>query len=94
MVSGWFKWIRPRKVQECHQLFRFTNNEKSYRNDNGMIGDRTLMAVICPPVLRAYTYTMIDQKDLNVVRTLGFDQMMEEYLETWNFIYMGYSDTL
>lgn len=33
MVSGWFKWVPPKTVKECHALFRLTNNEKSYRTD-------------------------------------------------------------
>jgi hypothetical protein len=90
-VSGWFKWLTPKRSSECHSLFRLTNNEKEYAQDNSILGDRTLMAVICPPSLRAYTYNM-DQQSLRAVHTLSFESVMQEYLETWNYIYMGYSD--
>jgi hypothetical protein len=91
-VYGWGKWDRSDAWYGWHNLIRLTQNDPSYGGNAENPGDRTLAIWVGPGFFHFTTYTEFYKggDNWNVWNNINF----EDDLESWWWIYFGYSRAL
>lgn len=88
-ISGWFRWVAPKKMQRYHAVFRMTT--ESDNKDVRRLGDRDLAAFIGSQgeyVFATYYYDdLLGNGNANSAQTIKHQDV--HYV--WHFLYFGYT---
>lgn len=93
-VSGWFKWSALESQSIWHTAFRFTINNEHINENTRLLGDRALALFVGNEMTNnIYAFTTYSYTDSNGNGNPNYWEAVpyESDLESWHFVYFGYS---
>lgn len=88
-VWGWAQWASTPEKQAWHNIFRISDHKEPIGDNIGKLGDRNLAVWVGAGFIHftCYTFGFMAGDNVNQWKNVNY----EDDLESWFFIYYGYS---